>query len=385
MFSFSSNNNQSSPKFNVGNPFSNINNNTNNLFNNGGPFGNNTNNQSQGLFNNKSSSNPIDNIFNNKSNNQGGNIFNNNQGGSLFSNNQGGNIFSNNQGGNIFNNNQGGNIFNNNQGANQNNNNQGVNIFNNNQGNNNNILNYPINAFYTSIKPILTLNPNNSLKDAPVHTLSQEIQMSLLNLKLRLKQQNLKLDELNRYSQRLVELLEQSEKSQDKYKQLNNYINQKLNHCEGITNQIQENFDFLSSSFEEENKNIYLMEKANKYNIEVPSKFLIIFSQNLYNKTIHFQEKLNDIITLIKLYFTQNNSNFALDNDLMESTMAEFLKISKDLLVTSLKQEKMIFELVTIFLKFANSKGDNIDNVVKNIFQFDIDNEYKNKFLNKII
>ena len=307
----------------------------NGLFGNktgGGLFGNNNQNQQGGLF------------ANNNQNQQGG-LFNNNQ-------NQQGGLFNNNQ-------NQGGGIFNNMLNGGNNNN------------NNNNLINAPLNIRFTTVTPVIALNKTNSIKNMQLSKLPDEYQKAVLTLKLNLKNQEIKLDELQRYSQRIIELIDQSNKSVEKMGEFNGFINKKLNQYESIVNQINENFKFISEAFDQEQKNINLMEQDLGFKIDIPSKFLITYSQNLYNKTITFNQKLNDIITLIKVYYSQANDNINFDSGIMESTIAEFIKIVKSLLEENERQEKMINEMYHIILEFARNYGENPDTVRNNIIQYD--------------
>jgi len=66
--------------------------------------------------------------------------------------------------------------------------------------------------------------------------------------------QEIKLDELQKYSQRIIDLIDESNKSVEKMGELNNFINKKMNNYESIINQLTENFKFLSESFEQEQK-----------------------------------------------------------------------------------------------------------------------------------
>ena len=363
-------------------------------------------------------------IFGNQPNNQGGGLFPNNQGGSLFSNNQqnnkGGNLFSNNQqnnqGGNLFSNNQpnnqGGGLFSNNQPNNQGggffnnqqnnqnngglfgtnntqnnqnnttnlfnfNNNKTNNIFNNNLNNNNNMNMYTSQSpnLFTTVTPVIALNQNNNMRNVQLNKLPEEYQKAVLSLKMNLKNQEIKLDELQRYSQRIIDLIDQSNKSVEKLGEYNNFINKKLNKYDLILNQINENFEFLNESFNQEQKNINLMEQDSGFKIDIPSKYLITYSQNLYNKSIEFNQKLNDIITLIRVYYSQNNDNNNFDGGIIESTLAEFIKIVRNLLEGNERQEKMINEMYHIIFEFARKYGENPETVRNNIIQYMNEND----------
>ena len=328
-----------------------------------------------GLFGNNNPTNSI--IFGNNDNkNQTGFSFGNNQANIGFANNNNFQsqpiLFGNN-------NNQPNNKFswmNNHSSIGNNNNNDGI-LGNNNNNNNNMNLNnqqIPNSEFYTTVTPVIALSQNNEIRNIQLKKLPPIFQEAVLKLKLNLQNQEIKLDELQRYSQRLIDLIEQSNISVDKLNEFNGFINQKLNKYELIVNQIKDNFNFITESFEEEQANIQLMEQDLGYKIEIPSKFLINYSQNLYKRTTMFQQRLNDVITLIKLYSSQSNNNdFNFDCDIMESTIAEFIKIIRYLLEMNEKQEKMVNEMYQVIVRFAGNYGEDPDTVINNIKQYCIE------------
>ena len=332
-----------------------------NINNKGGLFGNN---------------NPIN--GNNNNNNQPRFSFGNNQSNVGFTNNnnfQSQTVLFGNNNNNQPNNNS---TFMNNQSniGNNNNNNGGI-LGNNNNNNNNMNLNQqiPKSEFYTTVTPVIALSRNNEIRNIQLYKLPPIFQEAVLKLKLNLKNQEIKLDELQRYSQRLIDLIDQSNISVDKLNEFNDFINQKINKYELIVNQIKDNFNFISESFEEEQANIQLMEQDLGYKIEIPSKFLINYSQNLYNRTTMLQQRLNDVVTLIKLYSSQsNNSDFNFDCDIMESTIAEFIKIVRYLLEMNEKQERMINDMYQVIVRFAAKYGEDPKTVINNIKQYCIEN-----------
>ena len=328
-----------------------------------------------GLFGNNNPTNSI--IFGNNDNkNQAGFSFGNNQANIGLANNNNFQsqpvLFGNN-------NNQPNNKcswMNNHSSIDNNNNNSGI-LGNNNNNNNNMNLNnqqIPNSEFYTTVTPVIALSQNNEIRNIQLKKLPPIFQEAVLKLKLNLQNQEIKLDELQRYSQRLIDLIEQSNISVDKLNEFNGFINQKLNKYELIVNQIKDNFNFITESFEEEQANIQLMEQDLGYKIEIPSKFLINYSQNLYKRTTMFQQRLNDVITLIKLYSSQSNNNdFNFDCDIMESTIAEFIKIIRYLLEMNEKQERMINEMYQVIVRFAGNYGEDPDTVINNIKQYCIE------------
>ena len=92
-------------------------------------------------------------------------------------------------------------------------------------------------------------------------------------------------------------------------------------------------------------------------------------SQNLFKRTELFKKKLDDIITLIKISYAQKTNNYEFDCDIMESTLAEFIKIVRNLLeANSINHE---------FVYFKNSDHTEIS-------KKDDETQYNN-LINKII
>ena len=192
-------------------------------------------------------------------------------------------------------------------------------------------------------------------------------------LKLNLREQSNKIDQLQKNSERITDLIEKNNKSLSQLEKVNNSINQKLNIFEEKIKQIKENYNLISESFEEEDKNIKLLEQNNKFKIEIPSKFLVNYSQILFKRTELFKKKLDDIITLIKISYTQKTNNYEFDCDIMESTLAEFIKIIRNLIEANSRQEKMINDMIQILLKFSSDFGENPETIYNNVMQYAIE------------
>ena len=91
--------------------------------------------------------------------------------------------------------------------------------------------------------------------------------------------------------------------------------------------------------------------------------------EDLYNKTISFNEKLNDIVSLIKVYCSEASGDIDFDAGILESTLAEFIRIVRYLLMENERQEKMINELYQLILQFAITYGEDPETVRNNIIQ----------------
>ena len=260
-------------------------------------------------------------------------------------------------------------------------NNNNINNINNNNNKNNNDINNNYNEilntnFFTTIIPVIALNENNYIKNSQYDIFPEDIKDAILSLKINLKNQQMKLDELKRYSQRLTNLVEQNQKLVEKFEKSTNSVDEKINKYENKLNQINDNFDLISESFEKESKNIRLMEQNSGFKIEIPSNFLLEYSQNLLNRTILYKQKLDDIITLIRVSCSQNNNDYEFECDIMESTLAEFIKIIKYLLEENSRQEKMVNEILQILLKFAADYGENPEEIYNNVMKYSF--EYNN-------
>ena len=326
------------------------------------PFLNN-NQQNNGIF--------LNNNINNNNNNQGVILFgNNNQHNPNININQN-NLFMN---ANNNNNNNQGNIFQNNNNNIQNQNIQNNNIiYNNNNYQNQNNQNT---TFLTTITPVIALSQGNSLKFKELKEFPDYIKNNVLDLKNNLKEQESIISDLMRYSKRINDLLTQDEKSIKNVNKFNKTTSQRLNIFENLINKIKDNDNFISESFIEEEKIIKMMEQENKAKIEIPSKFLVEFSRNLLNRSEIFKNKFNDMFTLIKISYFQNNNNYKFDYDIMESTLGEFIKIVKSLLEAKVRQQNAVNEMLQALFKLYSDLGENTDNLYNDIMRYEVeDNE----------
>ena len=291
----------------------------------------------------------------NNNNNQENNNFGTN-------NNQGNNFFRIN---NNHNNNQGGSIFNNQNNNNQNSNNN----FLNNDINNNNINT----ELFTSINPIIALNETNDLQNVQVNKLPKEYQEYIIKLKKTLKNQEIKLDELKHYSQRITELVDENNKAVGRMGEFNFFMNEKLNKYDSILAHIKNNYKLISDAFDQELKNISLMEENRGYKIEIPTKFLVNYSRNLNNKVSLFDQKLKDFLILIKAYYSESNNEIDFNSDIIESTLSEYIRVVKCLVESTVKEEKLVNEISQVVYNFMSFYGENMENVRNNINQYSMD------------
>ena len=327
---------------------------------NNGLFGNQNNNQNNALFGNQNSNNQNNSLFGNQNNGLFGNQNNNNQNNGLFGNQNNG-LFGNQ---NNNNNNQGGGLFNN---LNVNNNN--INNLNNNNINNNNINPEK----FTSVNPVIALNQTNDLQNIQVNRLPKEYQDAILKLKKNLKNQEIQLDELARYSQRLTDLVDENNKAVGRMGEFNSFMNEKLNKYDSILAQVKNNYKVLSDAFEQELKNINLMEEDRGYKIEIPTKFLVNYSRNLNNKVALFNKKLRDFLILMKVYYSESNNELDFNNDIIESTLSEYIRIVKCLVESTVNEERLVNEISQAVYHFMSFYGENIDTVRDNINKYSMD------------
>lgn len=254
-----------------------------------------------------------------------------------------------------------------------NNNNNEILFFpdNNNIQNNNhqsfNSLDKEVMELFTTKPLVLGINPNNYLKNFTLNQFPKEIQEEIFQLYHKLKNQELCLDEFDRYYQKLNYLLDENNKSVDKLNQFNFFISEKLNHYNQLFSEIKQNEKNISSFMSFEMKNIQLNEKNSGYKIETPSKYLIEYSQKLEKKTEEYKKRLNDVITLINIYNAQNNKYLNFDSDILESTVSELMKIAKYLVESTIKQEELINQLYIKIIEFSKDYGEDPYTIWNNI------------------
>ena len=155
--------------------------------------------------------------------------------------------------------------------------------------------------------------------------------------------------------------------------EFNFFMNEKLNKYDSILAQVKNNYKLLSDAFEQELKNINLMEENRGYKIEIPTQFLVNYSRNLNNKVSLFDKKLKDFLILMKVYYSESNSEMDFNSDIIESTLSEYIRVVKCLIESAVKEERLVNEISKDVYSFMTFYGENIENVRNNINQYSMD------------
>lgn len=231
-------------------------------------------------------------------------------------------------------------MFNNTNIFNQNNNNQNVfgqqqqqqNVFNTNQNANVNNNQYPSQPVITSTKPILTLQSTNSLRYVKIENMSedvkkiaQKIQMDLLNNEMHIT-----------FAEKLIQKLEENFNSVKKeginLVKYGKVVNTKHNKIKYTINNIKSEIQKISSSLEKEKNNFRVLELGSDMNITIPNDFLLYFTNELEERMMSYASQIEDIQTLINLYYSEENGNFTMNSDMVEELIIELYKCIKILL-----------------------------------------------------
>ena len=313
-----------------------VNANTNSIFGNQNQTTNNTNT----LFGNNNNTNTL---FGNNNNT---NILfgNNNNTNSLFGNNNNTNsLFGNNNNTNsLFGNNNNNKINNSlftfgNNSQIQNPNNIGLFGTINNNNNNNNLLNNNMNimrqqVIMTSVKPILTIPSSNNLRFVKLNTLddnfkkiTQKIQLDLINNSIQIQ-----------YAENIIKKLEENfqivrNEGRNAVK-FSKVIDSKLSKIKILLSNLHNEMKKLEFSLDKQKNNFRIIEQQEDINLIIPDDFLLDLIEELEQRMISYSSQIEDIQTLVNLYYSEENGNFNVNSDMIEELIVELYQCIKMLL-----------------------------------------------------
>ena len=237
---------------------------------------------------------------------------------------------------------------------------QNQNLFNANVNSNvNNNNQYPSQPVITSTKPILALQSTNSLRYMKIENMSddvkkiaQKIQMDLLNNEMHIT-----------FAEKLIQKLEDNFNAVKneginlvKYGKVVNTKNTKIKYT---INNIKSELQKIASSLEKEKNNYRVIELGSDMNITIPNDFLLYFTNELEERMLSYASQIEDIQTLINLYYSEENGNFTMNSDMVEELIIELYKCIKILLSDEAVLNEYVNSVKNGFIDMLKSYGFN--------------------------
>ena len=338
-------------------------NNTNSLFGNNNNtnilFGNNNNTNT--LFGNN---NPTNTLFSN--NNNTNSLFgNNNNTNSLFGNNK--NNITNNSLLTFGNNSQ---IQTNNIGL------FGA-VNNNNTLLNNNLNNMRQQVIMTSVKPVLTIPSSNNLRFAKLNTLddnykkiTQKIQLDLINNSIQIQ-----------HAENIIKKLEENFKivrnegiNAVKFSKV---IDSKLSKIKLLLSNLHNEMKKLEFSLDKQKNNFRIIEQQEDINLIIPDDFLLDLIEELEQRMISYSSQIEDIQTLVNLYYSEENGNFNVNSDMIEELIVELYQCIKMLLNDEAAINDYVNTVKDNYIDYLRNNGFN-DYAIKSKFDSYLNDDNQN-------
>ena len=338
-------------------------------------FGNNnqTNNQIS-LFGNNNQTNNQTPLFgnNNQTNNQTPLFGNSNQlnnQSSLFGNNN----QSNNQSSLFGNNNQTSNpnsvfSFRNNN----NTNNIGTFGINNNNNLNNNFIQNQV--IMTSIKPVLTIQSSNSLRFKKLNTLSEIFKKVIEKIQLDLTNNSIQIQYADNIIKRLEENFQIVRNEGANAVKFSKVVDSKLSKVKILLNNLHNEMKKLEFSLEKQKNNFRIVEQQEDINLTIPDEFLLDLIEELEQRMISYSSQIEDIQTLVNLYYSEENGNFNVNSDMIEELIVELYQCIKMLLNDEAAINDYVNTVKESFIDYLKNLGLN-DYEIKSKFDSYLEEE----------
>lgn len=337
-------------------------------------FGNNnqTNNQTP-LFGTNNQQNNQPSLFgnNNQSNNQPSIFGNNNQPNnpSLFGNNN----QLNNQSSLFGNNNQTSNpnsvfSFRNNN----NTNNIGTFGINNNNNLNNNFIQNQV--IMTSIKPVLTIQSSNSLRFKKLNTLSEIFKKVIEKIQLDLTNNSIQIQYADNIIKRLEENFQIVRNEGANAVKFSKVVDSKLSKVKILLNNLHNEMKKLEFSLEKQKNNFRIVEQQEDINLTIPDEFLLDLIEELEQRMISYSSQIEDIQTLVNLYYSEENGNFNVNSDMIEELIVELYQCIKMLLNDEAAINDYVNTVKESFIDYLKNLGLN-DYEIKSKFDSYLEEE----------
>lgn len=184
----------------------------------------------------------------------------------------------------------------------------------------------------TSTKPILTLQSSNSLRYSKIENFNDDIKKMAQKIQLDLINNSMHIN----YAENLIKRLEENftvvKNEGINVVKFSKVINTKNTKIKLLLNNIKNEMKKLNESLEKEKSNYRILELGSDMNITIPNDFLLYFTQELEERMMSYSSQIEDIQTLINLYYSEENGSFSVNSDMVEELIIELYKCIKILL-----------------------------------------------------
>ena len=210
-----------------------------------------------------------------------------------------------------------------------------------------------------SQKPLIALQTSNSMRYSKIESFNEEIKKAAQKIQIDLTNNSMHLN----YAEKLIKKLEENfnivKTEGIKVVKYSKVVNTKNTKIKVIIDNLKNEIKHLNDSLEKEKNNYRILESGSDLNITIPNNFLLTFTQELEDRMISYSTQIEDIQTLINLYYSEENGNFTINSDLVEELIIELYKCIKILLNDEAVLNDYVTSIQRHFIELLRSYGFN--------------------------
>ena len=211
----------------------------------------------------------------------------------------------------------------------------------------------------TSQKPLIALQTSNSMRYSKIESFNEEIKKAAQKIQIDLTNNSMHIN----YAEKLIKKLEENfnivKTEGIKVVKYSKVVNTKNTKIKVIIDNLKNEIKHLNDSLEKEKNNYRILESGSDLNITIPNNFLLTFTQELEDRMISYSTQIEDIQTLINLYYSEENGNFTINSDLVEELIIELYKCIKILLNDEAVLNDYVTSIQRHFIDLLRSYGFN--------------------------
>lgn len=210
-----------------------------------------------------------------------------------------------------------------------------------------------------SQKPLIALQTSNSMRYSKIESFNEEIKKAAQKIQIDLTNNSMHLN----YAEKLIKKLEENfnivKTEGIKVVKYSKVVNTKNTKIKVIIDNLKNEIKHLNDSLEKEKNNYRILESGSDLNITIPNNFLLTFTQELEDRMISYSTQIEDIQTLINLYYSEENGNFTINSDIVEELIIELYKCIKILLNDEAVLNDYVTSIQRHFIELLRSYGFN--------------------------
>lgn len=211
----------------------------------------------------------------------------------------------------------------------------------------------------TSQKPLIALQTSNSMRYSKIESFNEEIKKAAQKIQIDLTNNSMHIS----YAEKLIKKLEENfnivKTEGIKVVKYSKVVNTKNTKIKVIINNLKNEIKHLDESLEKEKNNYRILESGSDLNITIPNNFLLTFTQELEDRMISYSSQIEDIQTLINLYYSEENGSFTINSDIVEELIIELYKCIKILLNDEAVLNDYVTSIQRHFIDLLRSYGFN--------------------------